>query len=419
MSVLPLHRNIRGHTFLICALTACVAAVTTPVLAQDEPVGFISEPQFIANAIDFGARTIGDGSGMKSGFYPEMSNMPTGSGWISGGPGYRRWLFGDRALVDASAAYSWRGYKMAQTRVEVTNLFRSRLAVGSQARWQDLTQVTYFGEGPETPETDRSEYRLKSLNVVGYGIVRPAQWLSITGRAGWLRNPTLLSSAGTFKRGNPETSDVFANDAVFTLAEQPAYIHSDVSIAADTRDYRSHPTNGGLYRAAWANYSDRDAGMFSFNRYEAEAAHFIPVANARLVFALRGWLVGSDTASGQSVPFYLEPSLGGHNTLRSYADYRFHDRNLAVVNAESRVALFTHVDAALFVDAGNVAPRFADLDLAKRSYGVGLRVHSQRATFARFDVAHGAEGWRFLLRMNDPLHLSRLSKRMATLPFVP
>jgi hypothetical protein len=66
-----------------------------------------------------------------------------------------------------------------------------------------------------------------------------------------------------------------------------------------------------------------------------------------------------------------------------------------------------------------VAPRFADLDLGKRSYGAGLRVHSRRATFARFDVAHSAEGWRVLLRMNDPLHLSRLSKRMATLPFVP
>ncbi len=60
--------------------------------------------------------------------------------------------------------------------------------------------------------------------------------------------------------------------------------------------------------------------------------------------------------SGNQVPFYLLPSLGGNNTLRSYDDYRFHDQNLAVVNVESRWGLWTHLDVALFLDAGNVAP---------------------------------------------------------------
>jgi outer membrane protein assembly factor BamA len=138
-----------------------------------------------------------------------------------------------------------------------------------------------------------------------------------------------------------------------------------------------------------------------------------------LVLAFHGWLVGSRTAQGHSVPFYLEPSLGGHNTLRGVTDYRFHDRNMLLATAEARLALFDHVDGALFVDAGNVGPRVRDLDLAKRAYGVGVRIHSYRATFGRFDVAHGAEGWRFLFRLNDPIHLSRLSKRTAAAPFAP
>ena len=70
---------------------------------------------------------------------------------------------------------------------------------------------------------------------------------------------------------------------------------------------------------------------------------------------MRAWLAASDTDAGQAVPFYLEPSLGGHNSLRGYDDYRFHDRDLLLVNVETRVALMTHVDAALFLDAGNVA----------------------------------------------------------------
>jgi outer membrane protein assembly factor BamA len=119
------------------------------------------------------------------------------------------------------------------------------------------------------------------------------------------------------------------------------------------------------------------------------------------------------------IPFYLQPSLGGQNTLRSYADYRFHDRHLLMANAEVRVAMMTHVDAAGFFDAGNVSARIGDLNLGKRSYGAGLRVHTRRQTFARLDVAHGGEGWQLVLRLTDPLDLARTSRRTAAGPFVP
>jgi outer membrane protein assembly factor BamA len=202
------------------------------------------------------------------------------------------------------------------------------------------------------------------------------------------------------------------------LPEQPRYVHGEASITSDTRNSPSRPTNGAVYRAVWATYSDRDTGAFSFRRYEAEAAQFVPLAAGRVVVALHAWTVGSETDGGL-VPFYLMPSLGGSNTLRGYTDFRFHDRNLAVVSAESRVVLMTHVDFAAFVDAGNVAPRMSDLNFDKRSYGIGLRLHSDRATFARLEIARSADGWRLFFRTNDPFRLSRLSRRTATVPFVP
>jgi hypothetical protein len=381
--------------------------------------GFVAEPRIISRALDFTTRLVGDGGEVKNGFYPDLGNMPTGAGWISVGPGYRHWFAGDEVFVDGSAAISWRAYKMVQARIELPQLLRSRLTLGSQARWQDLTQVTYFGEGPAAEEWQRSEYRLESVNVAGYATLRPAQWLSIGGRAGWLGRPSIATPAGTFKRGYAATQDVFPEDPVFARADQPNYGYGEVSVAVDDRDHRSHPTRGGLYRAAWSGYSDRDTGGFSFGRSEVEAARFLPLASSRVVLAAHGWLVATHAADGQDVPFYLEPSLGGHNTLRGYADYRFHDRATLVFNVESRIALFTHLDAAVFADAGNVAPRVGDLNVDRRSYGVGLRMHTRRATFARVDVAHGSEGWRFLFRMKDPLHLARLSTRTAPVPFVP
>jgi hypothetical protein len=387
--------------------------------ATTEPTGVLAEPAIIARAIDITTRMMGDGGDVKNGLYLELSNMPTGSGWISGGPGYRRWLFGDTAIADASTAISWRAYKMAQARFELPHLARSRFIAGLQVRWQDLTQVTYFGEGPMSAESERSEYRLRSTNVVGYAMVRPTAQLTAGYRVGWLTRPELMPPSGSFKRGNPATEHVFADDPVFALVEQPNYGHVDGSLDYDSRNDRSHPTRGGIYRFAWSSYTDRDTGLFSFERSEAEAAHFVPLADARVVLAMRGWLVATYAKEGKLVPFYLAPSLGGHNTLRGYADYRFHDRNLLVFNLETRVALFTHIDAALFADAGNVAPHLADLNVDKVAFGAGLRMHAHRATFARVDVACGQEGWRFMFRISDPLHLARLSRRTAAIPFVP
>lgn len=398
----------------LCLVGPLSASAQEPV---SEPQGYLREPGLIERIAVFADRRQGNGE-LTNGYYIDLQNMIAGAGWISAGPGYRHWYKKDSVFVDASAAISWRGYKMAQARFELPKLARSRFAVGSQVRLQDLTQVNYFGEGPDSLESNASEYRLVSRNLVGYATYRPVKWLGIRGSAGWLK-PDVRTRSGFFKRDRPSTEDVFGADIVFAQPDQPSFVHTEASIEADRRDFPGHPTEGGLYRAAATNYSDRDAGRFSFTRYETEAAHFIPLADSRIVVALRGWLAGSDTGEGQTVPFYLQPSLGGANSLRSFADYRFHDRNMLLVNAEARVKMMTHVDAAFFVDAGNVAPRFGDLNLDRRSVGAGLRIHTRRETFGRIDVARGSEGWRFLVRLTDPLNLSRLARRTAAAPFVP
>jgi hypothetical protein len=277
--------------------------------------------------------------------------------------------------------------------------------------------VNYFGIGPDSIESDRSEYRLKTADVVGYAIVKPTTWLSIGGRFGLLKQPTLSSSAGPFDRDFPSTLQTFPQDP--GVGDPTRYLHGDASVVADDRDHAEHPTYGGLYRASVAQYSDRRTGAFSFRRYEAEGAHFIPLLDKKWVVALHGWGVFSETSAGDQVPFYLLPSLGGDDTLRGYRDYRFHDRHLLVATAESRWALFRSIDLAAFVDAGNVASRVRDLNLDKHSYGVGIRAHSETSTLARIDVGHSTEGWRVFVKLNDPFGFSRLSRIAADVPFVP
>jgi hypothetical protein len=380
----------------------------------------LREPKVMASGFDFAGKYFKEGGGeKKEGWYPVLKTGVTGDGWISGGAGYRRRVLARHALVDGSAAVSWRGYKIARASIEFPDVAVDRVSVGSEVLWQDATQLQYFGAGADSRQEDRSDYRLNTSDFVAFAKYRPQPWVSIDARLGYLPRPTISSSTGTFDRNFPDAATTFAHEPGFDLERQPSFVHGELSATADTRDAKGHPTRGGVYRAAATMYADRDAGRFSFRRYELEAAHFVPLSPDRWTLALHGWTVVSDSGADSQIPAYLLPSLGGSTTLRSYTDYRFHDRHLLLLSGESRWALFSHVDAALFLDAGSVASRVGDLTLDHVSYGAGLRAHIRSNTFARLDVARGSEGWRVLFRLSEPFRLNRISRRMAAVPFIP
>lgn len=367
-----------------------------------EAQGLIPEPAGLTRVVLFADRHQGKGD-LTNGIYVDQGNMIPGAGWLSVGPGYRHWYKDDSVFIDASAALSVNNYRMAQARIELPTFLKSRLALGAQARWQDFGSVDYFGAGAATSESGLSVYRVESNQFTGHATLRPVRWLNLRGQIGWM-NPEAEYVDGPLLRG---------------LVDKRTFMPVETSLTVDTRDYPGHPTKGIVLRGVGARYNDRTDGRHTFNRYEAETAGFLPLAGSRIVLALHGWLVRTEAEAGRSVPFYLQPSLGGPNSLRSFANYRFHDNNLLAATAEVRLALMSHLDLAMFADAGNVAARARDLDFEKRSYGAGLRLHTRRETFAMVDVAHGDEGWRFLLRLKDPLRLKRLNQKTTLVPFVP
>lgn len=388
---------------LLCASVLGAAAQDRPrVPDNSEPQGFIAEPGVITRATLFADRHFGKGD-LNNGFYVDFGKMIPGAGWLSGGPGYRQWFGEDTILVDGSASYSWNHYKAAQARVVLPKFAKSRLALGAQVRWVDYGAIDYFGVGPDTPESALTRFGITATHFVAHATLRPTRWFDIDAETGVL-SPSLRDDSPLTRAVPP--------------IDEPRFVPSQLTLKVDTRNFPEHPTSGLLLRGSTAHYDDRTTGAFTHRRHEGEAAGFLPMFGERVVLALHGMVVTTPRDAG-SVPFYLLPSLGGANSLRSFTDYRFHDRNLAVANAELRLALMTHVDVAVFADAGNVAPRLQELNLGKRSYGAGVRLHTRRQTFARFDAATGAEGWRFLFRLTDPFALNRLDRRAAVVPSVP
>ena len=416
-------RGVTGSHLFVVLFVALVAA---PALGQEaprhvEPDGpaVFDEPPLLTAAIDRAGRCGTNGGDRDDGFYPTVNGMISGAGWISAGPGYRQRLFTGRAIADAHAAMSWRGYMKANLVLEFPNLADGHLAAGVEALWQDSTQLNYFGIGPDSPEDPRTQYRLQTTNIATYARYRPSRWLALSSQVGWLGSPSISSPTGPFQPDDAlNAQEIYANDPAMTIAEQPGFFHGELAITADTRDFNDHPTSGGLYRAAAGAYVASEQ-HYSFRRYEVEGLHAVSLFDGAWVLMAHGWGVFTQASPGREVPVYLMPSLGGSNTLRGYSNYRFHDRQLLLASAESRWPIFAHLDAAVFVDTGTVAARAGDLGFDKSASGFGLRVHAHRVTLARFDVAHAAEGWHVLFRSSDPFNLDRLKRWVAAAPFVP
>ena len=229
--------------------------------------------------------------------------------------------------------------------------------------------------------------------------MRPAPGLQLGLRTGRL-SPDV--GAGRDSRF-PSIEERFGDNEAPGLARQPDFAYVDVSGAFDTRDQPGNPRAGGYYGAAWRRYSDLDFDRFNFHVFEADLQHFFPVFDKKRVFAIRGRVTTTDTAPGQTVPFYLRPTLGGSDSLRSARDFRFRDSHVLAMNVEYRWEAFSGLDMALFTDVGKVAAARSHLNLRglERAHDLGLRFNTYRAVFLRIDAAvAGSEAPRLFIKFS-------------------
>ena len=74
---------------------------------------------------------------------------------------------------------------------------------------------------------------------------------------------------------------------------------------------------------------------FTFNRFDADLRQYASILAERRVLAVRLFVSTSDPASGARVPFYLMPTLGGHDSLRGFRDYRFRGPHAILTQTQS------------------------------------------------------------------------------------
>jgi hypothetical protein len=337
-----------------------------------------------------------NGLHLAGGDFPAGAGMKFGVGFsrINGSPADEDRP--NRLGVDMAVARSTRGYARAVAAFGVHHVGGAPIDLRIRGQYYDFPQEDFFGLGQSSRTEDRTNYLLESTDAGADLQWKPAKLIDVSGGIAFV-SPTV--GPGTDARF-PSTEELFDESTLPGLTRQPALLRSDASVALDWRDNPQHPHAGGRYGVQFSNFHDRDLDAFGFRRVAIDVQQYVPLPDRYRIVALHAAAVITDPYAGQQVPFFYEPTLGGSQALRGFREFRFRDRNSLLLTAEYRWEASWLLDGALFVDAGKVASErrdltFRDLDV---SYGVGFRVHSNRAFVARFDLAFSREGFIPLMR---------------------
>lgn len=330
------------------------------------------------------------------GLYPRIGGLTTGSGFAAG-VGYRKHFADDEIFLDVSGAFSTKKYKAFDAKLMYPRLWNDRLELWTNLQYHDFPQEDFFGLGVNSSRTNLTNYAIESTDINGRALLRILPWLRVGTDLG-LFNPDI--GLGTDPRF-PSTHEIFTDADAPGLNAQPEFLYNTLFIELDYRDFPGNARSGGLWRASYGTWDDRELDQFDFRRFDAEVAHFFPIFDKKRVFAVHMGLSYVNNETGHRVPFYFLPYIGGSDTVRGFREFRFRDENTLYLNAEYRWEAFSGLDMALFLDAGEVRADWQDIDLLdlKTSYGIGFRFNTYKNVFLRLDIGAGSgEGTRMFLK---------------------
>lgn len=327
--------------------------------------------------------------------------LPQGSGF-GAGPEYRLhsepWGSSSNNLR-VGAQLSTKLYQRYYVGLTFPRLASDHLAFDFNAVHRNYTQVNYFGPGPNSSESARTDYRLEDTSVDVSLAVKPVKHLKLGGSAGYLWVNVGPGTSNTL----PSTDQVFSPVVTPGIDNQTDFFRYGPFAQVDYLDIPDVPTGGGLYTVQYTWYRDQDLGQNSFRRLDAEIQQYFGFFNKTRVLAIRGKTTLTDADHDQIVPFYMQPIVGGSQDLRGFRSFRFYDNNSLVLNAEYRFHVVSLLDMALFGDAGKVFPRRGELNFSnlESDAGIGFRFNIKGQQFLRLDVAKSREGFQVWVKFND------------------
>jgi outer membrane protein assembly factor BamA len=335
----------------------------------------------------------------------KIGGLVTGGGFAVGPEYLREDLLQGRMMVRASAQASLSKSTKLEAETEFRKLWNNRATISLLATRRDYGRLNYYGPGPDSEPSGRSNYRLEDTAATIFGTLQPARFLKLGGSTGGLWVNTGPGTDNAVVSAEKLYSPLVAPG----IDRQTNYQRTSVFGQVDYRDDPLGPKAGGNYVFQHTWYHDINLGSYGFRRIDVDLQQYIPFFNKTRRIALRAKGTFTESDAGQRTPFYLQPILGGSDDLRGYRYFRFSDRNMVVYNAEYQWEIFSGLEGAVFADAGKVMPRRGQLSFSsmESNVGFGLRANARNSTFMRLDVGFSHEGFQIWFKFNDIFNTRR------------
>ena len=323
-------------------------------------------------------------------WHPYFTSPYSGGGLVLGA-GYITFV-SPYDLIDARFSLTPSGYKLFETQFLAPRLFRRTTTLSVTGGWREATQVGFYGFGEAGQNQDnRADYAFQQPFASAMLETRPTRGMFL------LRGGVEVTQ---WKQTAPNSESVPPVDAVYTpatlpgLGTRPVYLHSQGTIGLDSRVFPGYARRGGFYGVTFHDFEDQDS-LFGFQQLDYEAIQHVPILRDTWVLSFHGLVHTSYGKTGQQIPFFMMPAVGGGSELRAFSSWRFRDQNTVLVQAEWRVMASRFLDTAVFYDAGKATTHRSDLNLSdlRSDFGFGIRLHGAAVTPLRIDFAKGNEGF--------------------------
>jgi hypothetical protein len=305
----------------------------------------------------------------------------------------------------------------------------------------DLHSQDFYGLGPNSSLAGQAVYRQHEtwFGVQGYSpLMSVGNYLGIFGVSGQLKY-LQPATGGVNGSSYPSVRTLYGEAGAPSATTNPDFIAAGIGF--DVRTPTSKPRVWEQHEAqiTYSHYSELGSSRFSFDRLEASASVSFdlskslpkpPPGTSLLDQPDRPWwrnalcmeksrngcdigsirsttvLTTSYTSSGSSVPFYLQPTLGGADfegidTLRGLVDYRLRapnrlftqvDFDKAVANLGIKGHPIGQYGLYTFFDAGNVSltPGQLTAQGLRTDVGIGASIAVQNRVVIRAYIGFGA-----------------------------
>ena len=327
-------------------------------------------------------------------FRPVLGGLPADSGLAAGLELLRYRTLGP---YDARGRFvvSLKKYEHVELSLEspppATHDFFSELRL----RYRNYPQEDFWGLGPDSVSQRRSNYRLEDVWVTATAGLHFRSGLRVAALAGFVESNVASGTDTDY----PSTETVFSRLEAPALEVSPDYLTGGVRVDYDRRDDRTDPRSGDLASMEWIRFADQAPGPFSFDRYALEYRRYLAFSPAARI-AGRVRVVLTDRLEGHEIPFFMQPSIGGTDTVRGFDQYRFRAGNSLLLNVEYRHAWMGLLDLVAFADAGRVFQQPGDLSLdhLRSAGGGGVRLRLGSRVFFGVDLGFSSEGSRLWFR---------------------